>query len=203
MVFALNLSSKTVSLSLEGDNEVLVSFLSVGPLESRPLTKLVSAEGVVLKASLEDSGVSTDWTDPSGTPYSLRFQEGHLYAVVVDPRGQAAVYALPETYSQDPKVCIVNATPQTLSQVQVAPDWAKNVKIYAQDMAPVVPTEFYSVEPKVLGLYWQTLEQVGDGAHSAAQGSDGKPLRFSFENDRYYLFLAGEGSLRDLTPTLD
>ncbi len=55
-----------------------------------------------------DAGKTVEWTDPAGTPYALRFQEGHLYAVVVDAAGQAAVYDLPETYSSDPKLCVVN-----------------------------------------------------------------------------------------------
>lgn len=202
LVFALNLGQTTAHLSLVKGDEVLVDFAAVEPLESRPLTRVPVTEGAVLRLGVTDPP-GTDWTDPSGTPYNLRLQNGHLYAIVVDFTGKAALYSLPEVYSSDPKLCVVNATPYTLSQIQVAPDWAKNVKVYAQDVAPVIPSEFYSFEPKTLGLYWQTLEQVADGGHSAALGSDGQVLRNSFDSDRYYLFLAGEGSLRDLTPQLD
>lgn len=203
LVFALNLSSKTVSLSLVAGTTELVTFPSVVPLESRALTKVADVDGAVLLTSAGGTSPTTEWTDPSGTPYSLRLQPGRLYAIVVDPAGKAALYSLPETYSDDPKVSFVNGTSATLSQVQAAPDWAKNVKAYAQDLAPVVPTEFYSLEPKTLGFYWQTLEQTADGGHTVAVGADGAPLRPTLETGRYYLFLAGDGSLRDLTPTID
>ena len=201
LVYALNLSPDSISLALVKGDSVLATFPSVGPLESRPLTRVDNVDGAVLR--FDRSGSATDWTDPSGTPYSLRFQPGRLYAIVVDPNGKAAVYSLPENYSSDPKLCIVNVTSSNLSQVQAAPDWAKNVKVYAQDVVPVVPSEFYSFEPKTLGLYWQNSEQTPDNAHTAALGPDGKPLRQSFESHRYYLFLAGDGSIRDLTPALD
>ena len=203
LVFALNLSSETVSLILSKDEAVLAAFANLAPLESRSLTKVPVIDGAVLRHGTGIQPATTEWTDPSGTPYSLRFQEGGLYAIVVDPLGQAAIYTLPETFSSDPKLCVVNVTGATLSQVQAAPDWAKNVKIYVQDLVPVVPTEFYSLEPKTLGLYWQTLEQTAEGDHFTAKGLDGNPVRQTFAEGRYYLFLAGDGALRDLTPNLD
>lgn len=203
MVFALNLSAAPVSLALVRDSGTLVEFASIGPGESRPLTKVQSATGVVLRQGKGGETPSVSWTDPSGTPYNLRFQTGELYALVVDPTGQAAFYALPETYSDDPKLCVVNVLPTTLSQVQAAPDWAKNVKVYAQDLVPVVPSEFYSIEPKTLGLYWQTLDQVSKGDHTTALGPDGRPLRQTFLSGHSYLFLAGKGDIRDLSPTID
>jgi len=203
LVFALNLSSGPVSLILSKDSNELAVFANLAPMESRPLTGIAAADGVVLRYGVGLQPVTSEWTDPSGTPYNLRFQVGSLYAVVVDTQGHAAVYTLPETFSTDPKVCVVNSSSETLAQVQAAPDWGKNVKIYVQDVVPVVPSEFYSIDPKTLGLYWQTGEQVSRGAHFTAKALDGKPLRASFLNDRYYLFLAGEGSLRDLTPTLE
>lgn len=203
LVFALNLSSETVSLSLVGGDKVLAAFPEVAPLESRPLTKVPVSDGVVLTMIPGEQTAEMPWTDPSGTPYSLRFQTGRLYAIVVDSLGKAALYSLPETYTADPKLCVVNVLPTTLAQVQAAPDWAKNVKVYSQDVAPVVPSEFYSFEPKTLGLYWQTQEQTADGSHTVAIGDDGRPQRPTFEANRYYLFLAGDGAVRDLTPTLD
>jgi len=202
-VYALNLSSQTVSLSLVQGGADLVRFESLAPLESRPLTKVAASDGVVLQVGTEGGESLSPWTDPSGTPYALRFQPGHLYAIVVDPLGRAALYFLPETYSDDPKLCIVNVTPTTLAQVQAAPDWAKNVKVYAQDVVPVVPSEFYALEPKTLGFYWQTLDQLPDNAHTVALGPEGDPIRPTLEPNHYYLFLAGDGSIRDLTPTLD
>jgi hypothetical protein len=202
-VFALNLSSASVSLALEKNEVVLAKFLNLTPMESRPLTRLEPIDGAVLRQGVGDQPAGTSWTDPSGTAYSLRFQTGHLYAIVVDPSGQAALYTLPETYSTDPKVCIVNVTGNTLSQVQAAPDWSKNVKVYAQDLVPVVPSEFYSIEPKTLGLYWQRIDQINQGGYISSLGPDGKPLRQIFEAGRFYLFLAGDGAVRDLTPTLD
>lgn len=202
-VFALNLSQTTVSLVLEKDSTKLVEFSNVAPLESRPLTKVAEVDGAVLRHSPGGVSPSTEWTDPSGTPYSLKLQDGGLYAIVVDPQGQAALYTLPETYTNDPKVCLVNSGLVRLAQVQAAPDWAKNVKIYNEDVVPVIPSEFYSIEPKTLGLYWQTLEQVPRGEHTVAKGLDGKPLRQPFLEGRYYLILVPEGSIRDLTPNLD
>ena len=202
-VFALNLSSVSVSLALEKNEVVLAKFPDLAPMESRPLTRLAPVEGAVLRQGAAGQPTSTSWTDPSGTSYSLRFQPGHLYAIVVDPLGQAALYSLPEIYSTDPKICVVNVASATLSQVQAAPDWAKNVKVYIQDLVPVVPSEFYSLEPKTLGLYWQTLDQATQGGHETAASPDGKPLRQAFESHRFYLFLAGDGAVRDLTPTLD
>lgn len=203
MVFALNLSSQPVSLTLGKEGSEALRIDSLQPRESRPLTRLPRAEGVILRQGPAGAGADREWTDPSGTPYALSFSDGQLYALIVDPQGQAAVYALPETYSSDPKLCIINASPDTLVQVQVAPAWARNVKVYSQDVAPVVPSEFYSFAPKTLGLYWQTKEQAAAGAHTDALGLDGRPLRTSFEAGRYYLFLAGDGAVRDLTPTLD
>ena len=203
LVFALNLSSGPVSLVLAKDEAVLAAFENLAPLESRPLTKVPVIDGAVLRHGAGVQPATTEWTDPSGTPYNLRLQEGGLYAIVVDPLGQAALYTLPETFSNDPKLCVVNVTGSTLSQVQAAPDWAKNVKIYAQDVVPIVPSEFYSFEPKTLSLYWQTLDQTASGAHFTAKGIDGRPLRQTFASGRYYLFLAGDGTLRDLTPNLD
>jgi hypothetical protein len=203
LVFALNLSNEPVSLILSKDSKELAVFANLAPLESRPLTGIATSDGAVLQYGVGSQPATNEWTDPSGTPYSLRFQVGNLYAVVVDTTGHAAVYTLPETFSNDPKICIVNSTSETLAQVQAAPDWGKNVKIYGQDISPVVPSEFYSIEPKTLGLYWQTVEQVSRGAHFTAKGPDGQPLRATFLKERYYLFLAGDGSLRDLTPTLD
>lgn len=203
LVFALNLSSEPVSLILSKDARDLAVFANLAPLESRPLTDIPAADGVVLRHGQGLEPATIEWTDPSGTPYNLRFQEGNLYGVVVDAQGHAAVYTLPETFSSQPKLCIVNSTSETLAQVQAAPDWAKNVKVYSQDNVPVVPSEFYSIEPKTLGLYWQTTEQIPKGEHFTAKGADGTPLRATFLEGRYYLFLAGDGSLRDLTPNLD
>jgi len=182
---------------------VLAKFPNLAPMESRPLSRLPAVEGAVLRQGLGDQPASSNWTDPSGTAYALRFQPGQFYAIVVDPLGQAALYSLPETYSTDPKVCVINVTGTFLSQVQAAPDWSKNIKVYAQDVVPMVPSEFYSIEPKTLGLYWQTLDQVKDGGYITAQDAEGKPLRQVFEPRRFYLFLAGDGAVRDLTPTLD
>jgi len=203
LVFALNLSSEPVSLSLVRGTEVLQSIPSLGPLQSQPLTKVEVSDGVVLRQGPGGTSPAQDWTDPAGVPYSLRFEKGQLYAIVVDPLGRVALYAVPETYSSDPKLCIVNVTGTTLGQVQAAAAWAKNVKVYAQDVAPAVPSEFHSFGPKTLGLYWQTLEQVPGGTHTPALGVDGNPLKLTFESGRYYLFLAGNGAVRDLTPTLD
>ena len=203
LVFALNLSSSPVSLVLTKDQNELVVFPNLAPLESRPLTKVPVGDGVLLRHGAGLQPATTEWTDPSGSPYSLKFQEGGLYAIVVDLQGQAALYSLSETFSGEPKLCIVNSTDKSLSQVQAAPDWAKNVKVYVQDLAPVVPSEFYSIAPQTLGLYWQTLEQTAKGDHLSAKGFDGKPLRQSFLEGRYYLFLAGDGSIRDLTPNVD
>lgn len=202
LVFALNLSSAPVTLHLMKGDEVLAGFDTLAPQESRPLVRIAEADGVILRQTGAD-GASSEWADPAGSPYSLRFQAGSLYALVVDPLGQAALYALPETYSSDPKLCIVNAGATTLAQVQAAPAWAKNVKVYAQDVAPVVPSEFHSFKAQTLGLYWQTLDQVEDATYVTAAGFDGKPLRTTFEEGRYYVFLAGVGAVRDLTPTLD
>jgi len=204
-VFALNLSPHPVSLSLAKGDQVLVGFENLASMESRPLARLDAVEGAVLRLETVPGTEPLEWTDPSGTPYQLQFRAGELYAIVVDPQGKAALYSLPETYSDDPKVCIVNGLGRVLSQVQVAPDWAKNVKIYTQDVVPVVPSEFYSVPAKSLGLYWQTVDQTLSGAHETARGFDGKPLRQAFEADHYYLLLAGatEGVIRDLTPHLD
>lgn len=203
MVFALNLSDHPVSLALAKGTEALVTIDSLGPMASRPLTRLEATDGVILRQGSPGVPPVKEWTDPAGVAYPLRFEVGQLYAIVVDPRGQAALYSVPETYSSDPKLCIVNATATTLSQVQAAATWAKNIKVYTQDVAPVVPSEFLSFEPKTLGLYWQTLDQVADGTYTPAQGFDGHPLKFSFEAGRYYLFLAGNGAVRDITPTLD
>ena len=203
LVFALNLSPVSVSLALVHEGAVLVDFSNLAPMESQRFTRIEASNDVVLRQGAGGQAPVNEWTDPSGTPYALRFQEGHLYAVIVDPKGQAALYSLPETYSSDPKIGIVNVTDRTLAQVQAAPDWAKNVKLYAQDLVPVVPSEFYSVEPKVLGMYWQTLAQAGSGAHTTALDALGKPLRQTFEPNHYYLFLAGDGAVRDVTPTLD
>jgi hypothetical protein len=203
LVFALNLSAQPVSLALAKGTESLVTIDSLGPLASRALTKVEVTDGVILRQGTPGTPPVKEWADPAGAAYSLRFEAGELYAIVVDPRGQAALYSVPETYSSDPKLCIVNATATTLSQVQAAATWAKNVKVYTQDVAPVVPSEFLSFEPKTLGLYWQTLDQVSEGAYTPAQGFDGHPLKFSFEAGRYYLFLAGNGAVRDITPTLD
>lgn len=203
LVFALNLSDHPVSLSLAKGTESLVAIESLGPMASRPLTKMAVTDGVVLRQGEPGLPPVKEWSDAAGVAYSLQFEMGQLYAIVVDPLGKAALYAVPETYSADPKLCIVNATATTLSQVQAAAIWAKNVKVYAQDVAPVVPSEFYSFEPKTLALYWQTLDQVPDDGYTPAQGFDGHPLKFSFESGRYYLFLAGNGAVRDITPTLD
>jgi len=202
-VFAFNLSSNSVSLALVKNEKVLVKFSNLAPMESRPLTRLAAVDGAVLREDLGDQSAAENWTDPSGTAYALRVQSGHLYAIVVDPLGHAALYSLSETYSTDPKICLINVSGTPLSQVQAAPDWSKNVKIYAQDVVPMVPSEFYSIEPKTLSLYWQTLDQVKPGTYVTAQGLDGKPLRQTFESGRFYLFLAGDGAVRDLTPTLD
>jgi hypothetical protein len=203
LVFALNLSSNSVSLVLAKDDVELAVFANLAPLESRRLVKVPVSDGAFLRHGTGLQPATVEWTDPSGTPYGLKLQEGGLYAVIVDAQGQAALYTLPETFSDEPKLCIVNSSSATLSQIQAAPDWAKNVKVYAQDVVPVVPTEFFSVEPKTLGLYWQTLEQTAKGEHVTAKGPDGKPLRQAFLQGHYYLFLAGEGSVRDLTPNLD
>jgi hypothetical protein len=202
-VFAINLSSGPVSLTLVHGGTTLVKFENLAPLESRPLTRLQSMGGVVLRQGIGDQEPTTSWTDSSGTPYALRFQVGLLYAIVVDPLGQAALYSLPSMPSLDPKLCLLNVTGTSLTQVQAAPDWSKNVKVYAQDLVPMVPSEFYSIEPKTLGLYWQSLDQTGSVGYQTAMGLDGKPLRQSFEAGHFYLFLAGDGSIRDLTPTLD
>lgn len=203
LVFALNLSPDPVSLVLVKDSAVLVDFSNLAPLESRRLTRVPESDGAVLRHGPGGRVPTTEWTDPSGTPYGLKFQRGGLYAIVVDPQGQAALYTLSEAYTDDPKLCVVNTGAVNLSQVQAAPDWAKNVKVYIEDLAPVVPTEFYSIEPKTLGLFWQTFDQVPKGEHMATKGLDGKPLREAFLQGRYYLFLAPEGSVRDLTPNLD
>jgi len=202
-VFALNLSQSPVSLSLVRGDQTELAFVDLAGNESRALTVIAEGDGVVLRQKAAGTESPAVWSDPSGAPYLLRFQTGSLYAVIVDPLGQAAVYNLPETYRSDPKLCIINDTGSTLSQVQAAPAWAKNVKVYAQDVVPVVPSEFYSLDAKTLGLYWQTLDQVASGDYNTASGLDGKPLRLTFEPRRYYLFLAGSGSIRDLTPTID
>lgn len=200
LVFALNLSAEPVTIQLEKTG-VFVEFADILPGDSRPLVKVVESEAVVLRTVT--AGREETWTDPSGTPYALRLQTGHLYAVVVDFLGKAALYSLPETYSEDPKLCVINASETSLSQVHVAPDWGKNIKVYLQDLAPVVPSEFHSIEPKTLGLFWQTMDQRLDNQHTSALDSNGKPLTVSFEKNRYYLFLAGQGSVRDLTPAAD
>ena len=203
LVFALNLSKAPVSLALVKDSSTLFDIPVLAPLESSPLRAAADQDGVMLRHGPAGGPAETEWTDPSGTPYSLRLQTGRIYAIVVEPSGQASFYALPENYNDQPKVSLVNVTNKTLSQVQVAPDWAKNVKVYSQDVAPVVPSEFYSFEAKTLGLYWQTLDQTNSGAHVTALDAAGEPLRQVFRNGHYYLFLAGDGSVRDLTPSAD
>jgi hypothetical protein len=203
LVFALNLSAAPVSLALVKGTDMLVDVPLLASLDSSPLRSAPEEDAVVLRHGQGGSPAETDWTDPSGTPYSLRLQAGRIYALVVDRTGQASMYTLPETYSDLPKLTVVNVLATTLSQVQVAPDWGKNVKVYSQDVAPIVPSEFYSLEAKTLGLYWQTPDQVSSGAHVTALDPSGQPLRAMFHNGHYYLFLAGDGSLRDLTPSAD
>lgn len=203
LVFALNLSSGPVSLALVKGDEMLVDIPVLAPLDSSPLKASVDSDGVVLRHGPGGGPPETNWTDPSGTPFSLRLASGRIYAIVVDPSGQASLYGLPETYTDQPKLTVVNVTSGTLSQVQVAPDWGKNVKVYSQDIAPVVPSEFYSFDAKTLGLYWQTQGQIPSGAHVTALDPDGSPLRQVFRNGHYYLFLAGDGAVRDITPAAD
>jgi len=203
LVFALNLSSAPVSLAIVKGSETLIDIPILAPLDSSVLKSTTEEDGVVLRHGAGGSPPDIGWTDPSGTPYSLKLASGRIYAIVVDPTGQASLYGLPETYTHQPKLTIVNVTARTLSQVQVAPDWAKNVKVYSQDVAPVVPSEFYSFDAKTLGLYWQTQNQVVSGAFVTALGPDGLPLREPFRNGHYYLFLAGDGAVRDLTPVTD
>jgi hypothetical protein len=203
LVFALNLSAAPVSLALVKGTDMLVDIPLLAPLDSSPMRAVAEEDNIVLRHGAGASPAETDWTDPSGTPYSLRLQSGRIYALVVDTAGQASMYALPETYNDQPKLTVVNVTATTLSQVQVAPDWAKNVKVYTQDLAPIVPSEFYSFEAKTLGLYWQTPDQVNSGAHVTALDPEGQPLREAFRNGHYYLFLAGDGAVRDLTPASD
>ncbi len=203
LVFALNLSPAPVSLALVKGTDMFVDIPLLAPLDSSPLRAVPEDDAVVLRHGPGGSPPETNWTDPSGTPYALRLQSGRIYAIVVDTTGQASMYGLPETYNDQPKLTVVNVTATSLSQVQVAPDWGKNVKVYTQDVAPVVPSEFYSFEAKPMGLYWQTPDQVNSGAHVTALDPEGQPLRQAFRNGHYYLFLAGDGAVRDLTPAAD
>lgn len=203
LVFALNLSSQTVSVELVHDSLVSTEFKSLLPMESRPLVKVDAETKVVLRQSSSDASGWSEWTDPSGLPYSFDLRAGHSYSIVINAEGKAAFYEQSETYSNDPKLCVVNVTLANLSQVQAAPAWAKNVKMYTQDVVPEIPSEFYSVPERTLGLYWQTIDQVATGEFKTALGLDGSPLRMKFEIGRTYLFLAGNGAVRDITPKLD
>lgn len=203
LVFAINLSSAPVSLALARGEDSLVNIPILAPLDSSVLKAMDAEDGVVLKHGTGGAIAETAWTDPSGTPYSFRLVSGRIYAIVVDTTGQASLYSLPETYTEQPKLTVVNVTGRALSQVQVAPDWGKNIKVYSQDLAPVVPSEFYSFDAKALGLYWQTQDQILSGAHVTALDGEGQPLRQVFRNGHYYLFLAGDGAVRDITPAAD
>lgn len=191
-VFSVNLSSSRAQLKLQEGKTPLFEVKDLDPFETRPLLAVVPSRGVSLSAVTGSRQTASEWKDPSGIPYNLRLEDGKIYCILVDPQGNATLSALSQEYTNDPKICLLNGISEPLAQLQVAPDFNRNVKIYVQDLPPSQPTEFFSLKPKTVGFFWQTTGQTFTSEFFRLE-KDGIPVLQSMESGHLYLFLAANG----------
>lgn len=207
MVFSVNLSSSKAELRLLESKDPVFEVKGIEPFEARPLMSVKASRGVTLAEVNAENQIIAEWKDPSGVPYNLRLENGKIYCIIVDSQGNASMQTLSQDYVDDPKITVLNGTSEALAQVQVAPDFNKNVKVYVQDLPPSQPTEFFTLKSKSVGFFWQTAGQTFTSEFFRLEKANA-PLLQNMENGHFYLLLAANGlpgdgahgKLWDLTP---
>lgn len=207
MVFSVNLSSAKTEIKLiEGEESLYTDVLE--PFSVHSLVFVKASRNCVLSSTGELEGKPSLWRDPSGEPYNIRLEDGKIYGILIDALLHVSLSVLLQVYGSDPQISILNGTSEPLAQVQVAPDFNKNVKVYVQSISPNQPTEFFSLKPKAVSFFWQTQKQVLTSEYFYLR-KENVPLVKQMEVGKFYFFLAsndfpGEttnGQLWDITPS--
>ncbi len=207
LVFAVNLSPHPVDIQITEDGHTVAQFQSLGTNDVRPMIP-ISVTGEVSLRILTPSQPPISWTDQSGTPYTLHLSARDTYAAVVDPQGHPALMTVHRDTSPHPKLSLINVTSGTLAQIEVAPDFNKNIKAYLQNVPPNQPAEFSSLPSRPLAIFWQTAGQNFTGDYFSVQDARGRPLFTHFADNHFYLALLGNnlnpqekhGLIQDITP---
>ncbi len=207
LVFAVNLSSHPVDIQITEDDHTVAQFQALGTNEVHPMIPINVTREVSLRV-LSPGQPPVLWTDQSGLSYTLRLSNRDTYAAVVDPEGHPALMTVHRDNSPLPKLSFINVTTGSLAQVEVAPDFNKNIKAYLQNVPPNQPAEFTPLPSRPLAVFWQTTGQNFTGDYFSIQNAQGRPLLTPFENNHFYLALLGNnlnsqekhGLIQDITP---
>lgn len=207
LVFAVNLSPQPVDIQIIEDGHTVAQFQSLGTNDIRPMIPISVTHEVSLRV-LSPGQPPVLWTDHSGLSYTVRLSRRATYAAVVDPQGRPALITVHRDNSPMPKLSFINVTSGPLAQVEVAPDFNKNIKAYLQNVPPNQPAEFAPLPSRPLAVFWQTAGQNFTGDYFSIQNAQGRPLMTSFADNHFYLALLGNnlssqekhGLIQDITP---
>jgi hypothetical protein len=208
LIFALNLSPTPCEIQVLEKETVIADFQEVQPLIAHPLIPVTAERFVSLKV-ISNNGKVSIWSDSSGQPYDVRLtRSNNLWVALISPNGQGSLIAVHQDLTDKPKICFINTTPTSLAQVELAPDFNKNIKIYLQNLPPNQPSDFSSTDPRPLPIYWQTIGQNYTGDFFQIESPSGGPALQEFLPGHYYLALLGNkaggtnvhGSIQDISP---
>ncbi|NNM67417.1 MAG: hypothetical protein HKM06_05355 [Spirochaetales bacterium] len=208
LIFALNLSPTPCEIQVLERGTVIADFQDVQPFIAHPLIPVTADRSVSLKV-IFNNGKSSVWSDTSGHPYDVRLTaSNNLWAALIASNGQGSLIAVHQNLNNKPKICFINTTPTPLAQVELAPDFNKNIKIYLQNLLPDQPSDFASMDPRPLPIFWQTIGQNYTGDFFQLESPKGGPVLQDFLPGHYYLALLGNkaggdnihGNLQDISP---
>ena len=208
LIFALNLSPNPCEIQVLEGETVIADFQDVQPFVAHPLIPVTADRSVSLKVIFSNGKVSV-WSDSSGRPYDVRLTaSNNLWAALISTNGQSSLIAVHQNLTNKPKISFINTTPTPLAQVELAPDFNKNIKIYLQNLPPDQPSDFSSTDPRPLPIFWQTVGQNYTGDFFQIESPSGSPVLQEFLPGHYYLALLGNkvgvdnvhGNIQDISP---
>jgi hypothetical protein len=94
------------------------------------------------------------------------------------------------TDNQSPKVCFLNLSPQKLNRMEIGTAYTENYELYTSDLQSFDMTNFVDITAGNYGLFWETIEKGNNDQHLFYPNADGSLYLHSFNDNKWYLFIA-------------
>ncbi len=126
------------------------------------------------------------------TPIDCVVKPGKTHCILIGTNGVPEFFTCDIGSGVGPKAALLNGTDSTLTRIEIAKAWGKQVGLFATDLSKDTITHFVNLPQGEYGLFWQFpwQKEDGDKYYFYPDDSGNNIETFLFRNDQFYLFIA-------------
>lgn len=182
-IFAANIGSVPVDLSLGGDNPVF-NAKSIAPGTVTKFSILKNAGSWQL--SYKSAGNEGVVKNAEGRPLAYALQAGKSYLIRYAGPSKAELFQIAEPDTNAAKIAFVNASDIAVGQIQVGSAFGQNTLVAMKNLPAGEHSNFGSVNFAAnYGLFWST----GASTTASLNDASGKPLQTMFAEGSYWVLV--------------